>query len=148
MADSDSKKIVLKVDIVGDECKATRAMNAVAKFCGVKSIAVDGDKGTLTVVGAVDVVRVAKALRKAKFEARVLSVGPEEEPDNKPAEKPDDEAAKKKPDDEPKKPPPPCCAGCSACCPPPPPAQFPVAPFPGAVVCYEERHPDNGCAIL
>ncbi|CAL4914597.1 unnamed protein product [Urochloa decumbens] len=136
---ADSKKIVLKVDIVGDECKATRAMNTVAKFCGVKSMAVDGDKGTLTVVGAVDVVRVAKALRKAKFEARVLSVGPEKE------EKKPDEAAKK-PEGEPKKPPP-CCAGCSACCPPPP-AQFPVAPFPGAVVCYEERHPDNGCAIL
>jgi len=108
---------------------------------GVKSMAVDGEKGTLTVVGAVDVVRVAKALRKAGFEARVLSVGPEKAEEKKP-----DEAAAKKPaDDEPKKPPP-CCPGCSACCPPPAPA--PVAPFPGAVVCYEERPPGNDCAIL
>jgi hypothetical protein len=105
-------------------------------------MAVDGDKGTLTVVGEVDVVRLAKALRKAGFEARVLSVGPEKEekkPDNPPAKKPDEAA----------KPPPPCCAGCSACCPPPPPpAPVPVAPFPGAVVCYKERPADNGCAIL
>ncbi|KAG2540485.1 hypothetical protein PVAP13_9NG547100 [Panicum virgatum] len=134
----DSKKIVLKVDIAGDECKATRAMSTVAKFCGVKSMAVDGEKGTLTVVGAVDVVRVAKALRKAGFEARVLSVGPEKAEEKKP-----DEAAAKKPaDDDPKKPPP-CCPGCSACCPP-----VPVAPFPGAVVCYEERPPGNDCVIL
>ncbi|XP_022678881.1 heavy metal-associated isoprenylated plant protein 43 [Setaria italica] len=116
-------------------------MNTVAKFCGVKSMAVDGDKGTLTVVGAVDVVRVAKALRKAGFEAHVLSVGPEEEkkPDSNPAKKPD-EAAKLPP-------PPTCCAGCSACCPPAP-APVPVAPFPGAVVCYDERPAGNGCAIL
>lgn len=97
-------------------------------------MAVDGEKGTLTVVGAVDVVRVAKALRKAGFDARVLSVGPEKVEEKKPAA------------DEPEKPPP-CCAGCSACCPPAP-VPVAVAPFPGAVVCYEERHPGNGCAIL
>ncbi|KAF8728800.1 hypothetical protein HU200_018080 [Digitaria exilis] len=136
----ESKKIVLKLDIVGDEGKATRAMSTVAKFCGVKSMAVDGEKGTLTVVGAVDVVRVAKALRKAGFEARVLSVGPEKEETKKP-----DEPAKKPADDEPNKPPPPpCCAGCSDCCPQP---GVPVAPFPGgAVVCYEE--PGPGCVII
>ncbi|RLN19651.1 uncharacterized protein C2845_PM02G25010 [Panicum miliaceum] len=128
----DSKKIVLKVDIAGDERKATRAMSTVAKFCGVKSMAVDGEKGTLTVVGAVDVVRTAG------FEARVLSVGPEKKPDEATAKKPADDEAKK---------PPPCCAGCGACCPPAP-VPVAVAPFPGAVVCYEERHPGNGCAIL
>ncbi|OEL29538.1 hypothetical protein BAE44_0009436, partial [Dichanthelium oligosanthes] len=138
-------KIVLKVDIVGDECKATRAMSTVAKFCGVKSMAVDGEKGTLTVVGAVDVVRVAKALRKASFEAHVLSVEEEKKPDSNPPKKPD-EAAAKKPADEPKKPcccsgTPPCCPGCSARRPPPP-------LFPGAVVCYDEPPAGNGCVIV
>ncbi|XP_021307337.1 heavy metal-associated isoprenylated plant protein 12 isoform X2 [Sorghum bicolor] len=126
-------KIVLKVDVLGDGCKA-KAMSTVANFQGVKSVAVDGE-GTLTVVGEVDVVRVAKALRKARFEARVLSVGPEKQPDNKkPAAA---EEAKK---------PPPCCAGCSACCPPVPAYAH---PFPGAVVCYEEQAAaGNVCVIL
>ncbi|KAJ1296967.1 hypothetical protein BS78_01G342100 [Paspalum vaginatum] len=134
----DPKKIVLEVDTVGDGCKA-KAMNTVAKFRGVKSVAVDGEKGTLTVVGEVDVVCVTKALRKAHLEARVLSVGPEKE--EPPPKKPGDGEAGKKPaaGDEGKKPPP-CCA--CACSPPPPHAP----PFPGAVVCYEEQ--PAGCVIV
>ncbi|KAL6878295.1 hypothetical protein ACP4OV_012465 [Aristida adscensionis] len=136
-----SKKMVLKVDVVGDDCKA-QAMSAVAKLRGVKSMSLDGEK--LTVIGDVDVVRVAKALRKACFTPEVLSVGPEKEekkPD--PPKKPDD----KKPADDKK--PPPCCGcsgGCSCCCPPPPPT---VTPFPaGRIVCYEEQHGGPGCVIL
>ncbi|CAD6203791.1 unnamed protein product [Miscanthus lutarioriparius] len=140
----DSKKIVLKVDVVSDGCKA-KAMSTVAKFQGVKSVAVDGE-GTLTVVGEVDVVHVAKALRKARFEARVLSVGPEKQPDNK---KPDEAAKKPAADQEAKKlPPPPCCAGYSACRPPPVLVPAHAHPFPGAVVCYEEQAAGNGCVIL
>ncbi|CAD6211318.1 unnamed protein product [Miscanthus lutarioriparius] len=143
----DCKKIVLKVDVVGDACKA-KAMSTVAKFQGVKSVAVDGE-GTLTVVGEVDVVRVAKALRKARFEARVLSVGPEKQPDNSPPKKPDEAAKKPAADQEAKKPPPPpCCAGCSACRPPPVLVPAHAHPFPGAVVCYEEQAAGNGCVIL
>jgi hypothetical protein len=107
----------------------------VSGVAGVKSMAVDGE-GTLTVVGEVDVVRVAKALRKAKFEPRVLSVGPEKQP----------EAAKKPAAGEEAKKPLPCCTGCSACRPP---APVPAHPFPGAaVVCYEEQAAGNGCVIL
>ncbi|XP_044318911.1 disease resistance protein RGA5-like [Triticum aestivum] len=47
----------------------------VAKIPGVKSIAADMEKGTLTVVGEVDVVCVVYALRKAKFNAHVITVG-------------------------------------------------------------------------
>ncbi|KAL6593772.1 hypothetical protein ACP70R_048673 [Stipagrostis hirtigluma subsp. patula] len=141
-----SKKMVLKVDIVGDQCKA-QAMSAVAKLCGVKSMAVDG--GNLTVIGDVDVVRVAKALRKANFTPVVLSVGPEKQEEKKPdpPKKPDDAAAKK-PAEEPKKPAPPCYAGCSCCHPPPPPPPAPMVPFPGRVVCYEERPDAYGCVIV
>lgn len=121
----------------------------VSGVVGVKSVAVDGEAGTLTVVGEVDVVRVATALRKARFEPRVLSVGPEKQPDkNDPPKKPDDAAKKPTADgEEAKEPPPPCCAGCSACRPlVPVPAH--AHPFPGAVVCYEEQAPGNGCVIL
>lgn len=113
----------------------------------MKSVAVDGE-GTLTVVGEVDVVRVAKALRKARFEARILSVGPEKQPDNK---KPDEAVKKPAAGEEAKKqppPPPPCCAGCSACRPPLVPVPAHAYPFPGAVVCYEEQAAGNGCVIL
>lgn len=97
---------------------------------GIKSMTVDGEKGTLTVLGEVDVVCLANALRTAKFTVQVVSVGPEEE---------------KKPD-EPKKPDPPkpphCCAGCSSCRP------RPMPPFASNVVYYEEQPDGYGCVIL
>lgn len=101
-------------------------------------MAFDGEK--MTVVGDVDVVLVAKKLKKAKFSPVVLSVGPEKE-----EKKPD---PPKKPE-EPKKPL--CCAGCSCgCCLPPPPVCLPppppVARWPGKVVYCEEQPP--GCVIL
>ncbi|KAF7050668.1 hypothetical protein CFC21_059002 [Triticum aestivum] len=134
-----SKKIVLKVDITAERCKAG-AMSVVAKLPGIKSMAVDGEKGTLTVVGDVDVVCLASALRKAKFTAVVVSVGPEvEEKKPEPAKKPDEP---KKPET-PKPAPPCCCSGPgNACCP------RPMPPYPGAaIVCYEEQ-PDGHCIIL
>ncbi|CAM0873383.1 unnamed protein product [Alopecurus aequalis] len=129
-----SKKIVLKVDITADRCKAG-AMSKIAGFPGIKSMAVDGEKGTLTVVGDVDVVCLTSALRKAKFQAMVVSVGPEAE-----EKKPD---PPKKPE-EPKKPEPPCCCSgpCNSC------SSRPMPPYPGAaMVCYEEE-PDGRCIIL
>ncbi|EMS61809.1 hypothetical protein TRIUR3_32035 [Triticum urartu] len=112
-----SKKIVLKVDITAERCKAG-AMSVVAKLPGIKSMAVDGEKGTLTVVGDVDVV---------------------EEKKPEPAKKPDEPKKSETP-----KPAPPCC--CSgpgnACCP------RPMPPYPGAaIVCYEEE-PDGHCIIV
>ncbi|KAM3393342.1 hypothetical protein ACQJBY_014167 [Aegilops geniculata] len=67
-------KVVLKVDISAEGAKAS-AFNMVAKIRGVKSIAADMEKGTLTVVGEVDVVCVVDALRKAKLNAHVITVG-------------------------------------------------------------------------
>lgn len=55
---------------------------------------VDAEKGKLTVVGSVDPVSVATAIRKAGYSAEITSVGPPKKPDPKPV-------------DEPKKPPPP-----------------------------------------
>lgn len=91
-------------------------------------MAMDGEK--LTVIGDVDVVCVAQALRKAKFTPKVLSVGPEKE-EKKPEQKKPEE---KKP---------PCCAGCS-CCRPPPVALVPSCPA-RVVYCDE---PQYGCIIM
>ena len=108
-------------------------------IAGIKSIAVDGDKGTLTVVGDVDVVCLASILRKAKFQAQVVSVGPAEEKKPEPPKKEEE----KKPD-EAKKPAPPC--SCSGPCNPCP--SRPMPPYPGvAMVCYDEE-PDGRCIIL
>jgi hypothetical protein len=85
---------------------------------------------------------------QARFEARILSVGPEKQPDNK---KPDEAVKKPAAGEEAKKQPPPtppCCAGCSACRPPLVPVPAHAYPFPGAVVCYEEQAAGNGCVIL
>ncbi|KAL5209552.1 hypothetical protein ABZP36_005175 [Zizania latifolia] len=130
------KKIVLQVDITRDKCKAT-AMATVAKIPGIKSMEADGEKGAMTVVGEVDVVCVVTELRKAKFTAVVVSVGPEKE-----EKKPD---PPKKPD-EPKPPLHHCCDSCNFCRPcPPPPCGFPAAA--GVVVC-EEAAEDYGCIIM
>ncbi|RWV79196.1 hypothetical protein GW17_00059717 [Ensete ventricosum] len=66
---------------------------------GIVSIAMDVEKSTVTIVGAVDAVGVVKALRKAKKPAEIVSVG---EPDKK-------EEEEKKPEDSNM---PPCCNAC------------------------------------
>ncbi|KAK9155249.1 hypothetical protein Sjap_002729 [Stephania japonica] len=90
------KKIVLKVSINCSKCK-TQVLKAVTKLEGINSVAVDGEKGTLTVVGEVDPVEVTRRLRKTGKVVEIVSVGP-----NKPPEKPP----------EPSKPLPPCCNDC------------------------------------
>ncbi|KAK9102425.1 hypothetical protein Sjap_019679 [Stephania japonica] len=94
--DSRGKKIVLKVSINCSKCK-TQVLKAVTKLEGINSVAVDGEKGTVTVVGEVDPVEVTCGLRKTGKEVEIVSVGP-----NKPPEKPP----------EPSKPLPPCCNDC------------------------------------
>jgi hypothetical protein len=61
------------------------------KFVGIISIAIDVDKGTLTVVGTVDPVCIILALRKKKYCADIESVNEDkkEEPEKK-----DDECKK------------------------------------------------------
>ncbi|XP_020108899.1 heavy metal-associated isoprenylated plant protein 39-like [Ananas comosus] len=125
-----AKKIVLKVSIVCDKCK-TCIMKTVAKVCGIKSLDLDGEKGTLTVIGDVDVVLIVKALRKAGKAAEIVSVGPEKE--EKKEEKEEEKKKEEKKDDKCKELPP-CCPACR-------PVSF------GTVVLYEEEQP-FGCAIL
>ncbi|KAJ8498317.1 hypothetical protein OPV22_008869 [Ensete ventricosum] len=95
------KKIVLKVSVMCTKCKIC-IMTTISKFGGIVSIAMDVEKSTVTIVGAVDAVGVVKALRKAKKPAEIVSVG---EPDKKDEKK--DE--KKKPEDCKL---PPCCNDC------------------------------------
>ncbi|XP_052149876.1 heavy metal-associated isoprenylated plant protein 43-like [Oryza glaberrima] len=136
-----SKKIVIKVDFVRAKCKAV-AMTVVAKIPGVKSLVADDEKGTMTVVGEVDVVQVVGELRKAKFAAEVVSVEPEKKPEPAaPPKKPDDPP--KKPDPPPPCPPPPCCPGCNSCRPA---CQCAAAPG-GGVVLYEVEADGYGCII-
>ncbi|KAK9084463.1 hypothetical protein Scep_030934 [Stephania cephalantha] len=91
------KKIVMKVSINCSKCK-TQALKAVTKLEGINSVAVDGEKGTVTVVGEVDPVEVTCRLRKTGKPVEIVSVGP----NNKPTEKPP----------EPSKPLPHCCNDC------------------------------------
>ncbi|XBH65142.1 hypothetical protein VPH35_118785 [Triticum aestivum] len=45
-----SKKIVIRADLIGEKCKS-KIMSIVAKLEGIKSMDIDQDKCTLTVVG-------------------------------------------------------------------------------------------------
>ncbi|XP_074558151.1 heavy metal-associated isoprenylated plant protein 43-like [Curcuma longa] len=100
-----AKKIVLKVSIMCNKCKVC-VMSIIAKFDGITSMALDLEKSTVTVVGAVDAVLIVKALRKAKKPAEIVTVGEPDKPDEK---KPDE----KKPDDDPCKNLPPYCKACT-----------------------------------
>ncbi|XP_047073905.1 heavy metal-associated isoprenylated plant protein 39-like [Lolium rigidum] len=68
-----SKKIVIRADLISKKCMA-KILSTVAKLEEIKSIDMDQDKCTLTVVGTVDPVRVVQKLRKARFAADVISV--------------------------------------------------------------------------
>ncbi|KAM0879860.1 hypothetical protein ACQ4PT_033951 [Festuca glaucescens] len=78
-----SKKIVIRADLIGKKCMAN-ILSTVAKLEEIKSIDIDQDKCTLTVVGTVDPVRVVRKLRKARFAAAIVSVE-----DDKPEKKKD-----------------------------------------------------------
>ncbi|WOL11771.1 hypothetical protein Cni_G20535 [Canna indica] len=115
-----STKIVLSVSIMCSKCKIS-IMTTISKFDGVVSISLDAEKGTVTVLGTVDVVCMVKALRKAKRPAKVLSVG-EPEKEEKKEEKKDEKKEEAKPL-------PACCRTCST------------------VVVWTSDEP-NGCSIL
>ncbi|KAE8801941.1 Metal ion binding protein [Hordeum vulgare] len=87
-------KMVLKVPMVCKKCKSC-ILQIVSKVKGVKSMAYDEEKSTLTVVGEVDVVVVVDALRKGKHPATVVTVG-DEKKEAEEKKKKDDEEKKKK----------------------------------------------------
>lgn len=49
---------------------------------GVDQVSIDGEKGTLTVVGSVDPVLLATKVRKTGKMAEIVSVGPPKKPDS------------------------------------------------------------------
>ncbi|KAJ1283083.1 hypothetical protein BS78_03G101300 [Paspalum vaginatum] len=76
-----NKKIVIKADLVGTKCKS-EILAAVSKLQGIKSMEIDAEKCTLTVVGTVDPVCIVHKLKKKCFAASIVSVA-----DDKPKEK-------------------------------------------------------------
>ncbi|KAJ3694039.1 hypothetical protein LUZ60_009519 [Juncus effusus] len=118
------QKIVLRVSVCCDKCK-TCIMKAVAKLDGIKSIAIDAEKSSLTLICDTNLVQIVKELKKAGKVAKVVSVGPEkeEEKDEKKDDKKDGNIYYCC------KPLPPCCTACR----------------PSYVVFYDE--PYGGCVI-
>ncbi|KAJ9681606.1 hypothetical protein PVL29_017826 [Vitis rotundifolia] len=76
-------KIVLKVCIYCQKCKRD-LLRVVTKFTGIDEIAVDIEKGTLTVVGTVDPACLTKKIRKSGKMAEIVSVGPPKPPEKEP----------------------------------------------------------------
>ncbi|XP_057969877.1 heavy metal-associated isoprenylated plant protein 2-like [Malania oleifera] len=77
------KKTELKVNINCQKCQ-TAVLRSITKLPGVNEVAVDGEKRTVTVLGRVDPVKVASAVRKTGKMAEILTVGPPKPPDTKP----------------------------------------------------------------
>jgi hypothetical protein len=64
---------VIRADLIGKACQSD-ILSTVAKLKGIKSMEVDAEKCTLTVIGDVDPVRIARKLKKACFAATIVSV--------------------------------------------------------------------------
>ncbi|WVZ71818.1 LOW QUALITY PROTEIN: hypothetical protein U9M48_020353 [Paspalum notatum var. saurae] len=74
-------KIVIKADLIGSKCKS-EILAVVSRLQGIKSMEIDAEKCTLTVVGTVDPVCIVQKLNKKCFAASIVSVA-----DDKPKEK-------------------------------------------------------------
>ncbi|XP_020102478.1 heavy metal-associated isoprenylated plant protein 2-like [Ananas comosus] len=118
------KKIVLKISIICSKCKTT-ILQAVAKLDGIKSLELDEEKCTLTVVGTADVVDIVKELKKVKKAADVVSVG-----DNKHKKKEEEKCKELAL----------CCAACRTM------GFGSFRSFPSKLVYVEE--PSSGCTII
>ncbi|KAG8045542.1 hypothetical protein GUJ93_ZPchr0008g12013 [Zizania palustris] len=84
-----SKKTVIHCDLISPGCVAD-IMSAVAPVFGINSMAIDEEKQTLTVLGAVDPVKLAHKLKCNKLAAQIVSVEddkPKEKEKEKPKEK-------------------------------------------------------------
>ncbi|KAL2934913.1 Heavy metal-associated isoprenylated plant protein 43 [Bienertia sinuspersici] len=68
-------RIVLKVNTSSKKSQK-EVLKAVAKIEGVEKLEMDGNKGTLTVVGEVEPVPIFKALKKIKQTPEIVTVGP------------------------------------------------------------------------
>ncbi|KAF0920838.1 hypothetical protein E2562_037305 [Oryza meyeriana var. granulata] len=159
LVSDDTGKTVIKADLIGEACKS-EILATVATLQGIKSMDIDAEKCTLTVVGTVDPVCIVRKLRKKCFAACIVMVE-----DDKPKEvkEPCKEAKEKlekawkevcekcniKP----------CsCSSCPTPCPPcsfphsspcsfPPSGMWPPPPPPGYGCYYEERYPGGECVI-
>ncbi|CAL4977139.1 unnamed protein product [Urochloa decumbens] len=80
-----SKKTVLRADLISSSCKMA-ILSTVAKLEGIKSMDIDAENCTLTVVGAVDPVAIVQELKKACLAAAIISVEDDkpEEPEPEP----------------------------------------------------------------
>ncbi|PUZ57511.1 hypothetical protein GQ55_5G438000 [Panicum hallii var. hallii] len=83
------QKTVIRADLVGSGCKMA-ILSTVAKLEGIKSMDIDAENGTLTVVGAVDPVAIVLELKKACLAAAIVSVEDDKPPAPEEPEKEDD----------------------------------------------------------
>ncbi|XP_066316225.1 heavy metal-associated isoprenylated plant protein 2-like [Miscanthus floridulus] len=68
-----SKKTMVRADLIGSKCK-TAILSAVATLEGIKSMDINDENCTLTVVGTVDPVAIVLELKKACLAAAIVSV--------------------------------------------------------------------------
>ncbi|KAM6559923.1 hypothetical protein CsatA_029162 [Cannabis sativa] len=74
------RKTVLKVVINCEKCKKD-ILQAITKLSGIDEIVVDAEKDSLTVVGEVDPIMLAKKIKKNTGKVvDILSVGPPKQP--------------------------------------------------------------------
>ncbi|CAD6232283.1 unnamed protein product [Miscanthus lutarioriparius] len=67
------EKTVVRADLIGSKCK-TAILSAVATLEGIKSMDINDENCTLTVVGTVDPVAIVLELKKACLAAAIVSV--------------------------------------------------------------------------
>ncbi|KAJ0580894.1 putative heavy metal-associated domain, HMA, heavy metal-associated domain superfamily [Helianthus annuus] len=72
------QEIKIKVNMHSEKCRKG-VMKAVTKLSGVDQVTVDLPKEMLVVIGDVDPVCVATCLRKKRWVAQIVSVGPKKE---------------------------------------------------------------------
>ncbi|OEL23851.1 hypothetical protein BAE44_0015130, partial [Dichanthelium oligosanthes] len=81
-------KTVLRADLIGSNCKMA-ILSTVAKLEGIKSMDIDAENCTLTVVGTVDPVAIVLELKKACLAAVIISVEDDKPKEPEPAPEPE-----------------------------------------------------------
>ncbi|KAI7742483.1 hypothetical protein M8C21_007167 [Ambrosia artemisiifolia] len=74
------QEIKIKVNMHSEKCRKG-VLKTVTKLSGVHQVSVDLPKEMLVVIGDVDPVCVATCLRKKRWVAQIVSVGPKKEKD-------------------------------------------------------------------
>ncbi|KAK1440363.1 hypothetical protein QVD17_06188 [Tagetes erecta] len=75
------QEIKIKVNMHSEKCRRG-VMKTVTKLSGVDQVSVDLPKEMLVVIGDVDPVCVTTSLRKKKWVAKIISVGPKKPKDD------------------------------------------------------------------